>query len=341
MARLVVVSFRLGANDGVSVEARKWINALRKLGHDVTTLAGDGDADVLMPDLAIGATSSPSLDTLNQVIDNADLVIVENLASLPLNVPARDVLYQALDQRAAIFHHHDLPWQREQWRDEATPRDQDLWLHVTINDLSRRELEERGVSAVTIYNSFDCDPPLGRRHLTRHALGLENERLMLLPTRAIPRKNVAGALELATALDAVLWLLGPAEDGYGPTLANLLAESTVEVRRALPEGLTIHDAYAAADLVTLPSTWEGFGNPVLESVTHRRPLAVYPYPVLEEIRAFGFQFFDLDDVEGALEFLDSPDDERLRHNAEIARRHFNLDALPQRLATLMAVVGLT
>jgi len=340
VARLAVVSFRLGANDGVSIEAAKWIDALRTLGHDVTTLAGDGDADVLMPELAIGATTSPSLDAVCQVINDVDLVIVENLASLPLNVPARDVLYQALEQRAAIFHHHDLPWQREQWRDEATPRDQDLWLHVTINDLSRRELEERGVSADTIYNSFDCDPPHGGRDRARLTLGLENEQLILLPARAIPRKNVAGALELATALDAVLWLLGPAEDGYGPTLTTLLAESNVDVRLGLPESLTIHDAYAAADLVTLPSTWEGFGNPVLESVTHRRPLAVYPYPVLEEIRSFGFQFFDLDDVEGVVEFLDSPDDELFCHNAEIARRHFNLEELPQRLRTLLAVVGL-
>jgi glycosyltransferase involved in cell wall biosynthesis len=330
----------LGANDGVSIEAGKWIDALRTLGHDVITLAGSGVADVIMPELAIGATTSPSLDALNHAIDGADLVIVENLVSLPLNVPARDLLYQALDRRAAIFHHHDLPWQREQWRDEAAPRNQDRWHHVTINELSRRQLGARGVSAVTIYNSFDCEPPLGRRDHARHALGLENERLLLLPTRAIPRKNVAGALELAASLDAVLWLLGPAEDGYGPTLATLLAQSNVEVRRGLPEGLTIHDAYGAADLVTVPSTWEGFGNPVLESVTHRRPLAVYPYPVLEEIRSFGFRFFDLHDVDGVVHFLESPDDELFQHNAEIARRHFNLDTLPQRLHTLLAVVGL-
>ena len=42
MARLIVVSFRLGTFDGVSIEARKWIDAFRALGHEVTTLAGDG-----------------------------------------------------------------------------------------------------------------------------------------------------------------------------------------------------------------------------------------------------------------------------------------------------------
>jgi glycosyltransferase involved in cell wall biosynthesis len=340
VARLVVVSFRLGGTDGVSIEAQKWIHAFGALGHDATTLAGDGVADVLMPGLAIGATTVPSLEEVTNVLNDADLVVVENLASLPLNVAARDVLYEALDQRAAIFHHHDLPWQREQWRDEPTPRDQERWTHVTINELSRRELEARGVCAITIRNSFDCDPPRGRRRLARDALHVTNERLLLLPTRAIARKNVAAALELASSLNAVLWLLGPAEDGYGPTLATLLEATDVDVRRGLPEDLTMHDAYAGCDLVVMPSTWEGFGNPVLESVTHRRPLAVYPYPVLEEIRSFGFRFFGLDDVEPVLGFLESPDEELFDHNARIARDHFNVEALPHRLATLLAENGL-
>ncbi len=89
-----------------------------------------------------------------------------------------------------------------------------------------------------------------------------------------------GAIRLAQGLGATLWILGPAEDGYDTELANILASSGVPVRRGLHHELDVHDAYAASDLVVVPSTWEGFGNPVLESVTHRRPLAAYPYPVL-------------------------------------------------------------
>jgi len=107
VADLVVVSFRLGAHDGVSIEAQKWIDAFKKLGHRVTTLAGEGDADVVMPELAIGATSAPSLTSLTRVLRDADLVVVENLVSLPLNVAARDVLYEALEGRDALFRHHD------------------------------------------------------------------------------------------------------------------------------------------------------------------------------------------------------------------------------------------
>jgi glycosyltransferase involved in cell wall biosynthesis len=340
VAHLVVVSFRLGGTDGVSIEAAKWIGAFEELGHRVTTLAGEGNADVLMPEIGLRATSPPSKQALKDVVNDADLVVVENLASLPLNVAARDVLYDVLDGRRALFHHHDLPWQREQWLDESAPRDQALWRHVTINDLSRDELRERGIAATTVHNTFDCDPPRGRREATRDALGVANERLALLATRAIPRKNVEGALELAEALGFVLWLLGPAEDGYGPTLEALLSKTNVRVVRGLPPSCTIHDAYAASDLVVMPSTWEGFGNPVLESVTHRRPLAVYPYPVLEEIRRFGFRFFDLNDAASIENFLITPHGVLLEHNHSLARRHFNVADLPQRLAPLLETLSI-
>jgi glycosyltransferase involved in cell wall biosynthesis len=340
MARLVVVSFRLGSFDGVSIEAQKWTDTFRSLGHEVITLAGDGDADIVMSELAIRASNVPDIYKVSQVLNGADLVVVENMVSLPLNVAARDVLYRVLDQRAALFHHHDLAWQRPEWIDEPAPLDRPNWRHVTINDLSKRELCDRGLIASTIRNAFNPDPPLGRRDVTRHALGISDERLVLLPTRAIPRKNIPGAIRLAEELDAVLWLLGPSEDGYEPHLESLLADARIVVRRRLGEGFDVHDAYAASDLVVMPSTWEGFGNPVLESVTHRRPLAVFPYPVLEEIRSFGFRFFGLDDVQEIGAFLDQPDDGLLEQNLAIARQHFNIADLPARLAPLLETWGL-
>jgi glycosyltransferase involved in cell wall biosynthesis len=338
MARLTVVSFRLGGTDGVSIEAEKWINAFRSLGHDVRTLAGDGEADMIMPELAIRATRSPRADELRDALEDADAIIVENLTSLPLNVPAREALYSALNDRRALFRHHDLAWQRDSSIDNEAPRDNPLWRHVTINDLSRRELLARGVMAETVRNTFDPSPPTGERARTRVALDVTDERVLLFPTRAIPRKNVAGALELARSLDAVLWLLGPPEDGYESTLRELVKRSPTRVISGRPEGVNIHDAYAACDLVVMPSTWEGFGNPVLESVTHRRPLAAYPYPVLEEITAFGFRFFGLDDAQLIAKFLDEPDEALLEHNAVIAREHFNVANLPARLAPLLAAL---
>jgi glycosyltransferase involved in cell wall biosynthesis len=335
MARIAVVSFRLGGSDGVSIEAAKWIEALEGLGHEVTEVAGEGPVDVVLPGLAMDAGTPPTLDELHRALDTAQLVIVENLCSLPLNIAASEQLYRALDSRPALFRHHDLAWQRAHLAHLDGPRDQPPWRHVTINELSRRQLGERGIAATTMMNSFDCDPPMGDRPGTRRQLGLEDELLLLMPTRALPRKNVGGALELAGKLGAVLWLLGPAEDGYARTLESLLASSTIEVRRGLAPGRTVHDAYAACDVVVMPSTWEGFGNPVLESVTHRRPLCVSPYPVLHEITSTGLRFFDLQDVAGVQRFLDTPDDSLFEENLAIARRHFNVSDLPDRLATVL------
>jgi glycosyltransferase involved in cell wall biosynthesis len=339
VARIVLVSFRLGGTDGVAIESAKWTAALTSLGHHVRTVAGDGVADVIIPGLAIDAAASTSIAELEDALDGADLVIVENLASLPLNLDARDVLYHVLRGRRSLFHHHDLPWQRPHLAHHEGPRAGPLWSHVTINELSRRELLDRGIDAVTMLNSFDCEPRRGRRDSTRLSLDVDDRTLVLMPTRALPRKNVEGALALCQALDAVFWLLGPAEDGYESTLDALLRSANIEVRRGLPEGFDVHDAYAACDLVVMPSTWEGFGNPVLESVTHRRPLALYPYPVACEIMDFGFRFFDLGDVVAIKSFLENPDYELYAANLSIALEHFNVTSLPTRVSRVLESMG--
>ena len=339
MARIVVVSFRLGGTDGVAIEAAKWISALTTLGHRIHTVAGDGVADVVLPGLAMDAATSTSFEELKGAIGDADLVIVENLASLPLNLNARDVLYDVLRGRRALFHHHDLPWQRAHLAHPEAPRTAPQWHHVTINELSRIELLERGIDAVTIMNTFDCEPPRGRRDSTRLHLDVDAHTLVVMPSRALPRKNVEAALAMCEALGAVFWLLGPAEDGYQDALETLIASADVDVRRGLPDGFDVHDAYAASDLVVMPSTWEGFGNPVLESVTHRRPLALYPYPVACEIRDYGFRFFDLGEIDAMRAFIENPDYGLYVHNHAIALEHFNVAALPARLSALLDSMG--
>jgi len=91
---------------------------------------------------------------------------------------------------------------------------------------------------------------------------------------------------------------------------------------------------AAADAVVLPSTWEGFGAPLIEASMHRRPLAVGDYPVAAELAAFGFRWFPVHDPGPLRDFLDRPDAELLEHNREVAVRHFSLDALTTQLADL-------
>lgn len=335
MARVGVVSYRLGGVDGVSVEAAKWAGALRALGHEVVTVAGEGTADRLVEGLSHRDAGPVDEAALGRALEGCDLVVVENLVSLALNPRAVEATYEVVRTRAALFRHHDLPWQRPGGADAPPPRTGPRWRHVTINDLSRAELAERGVEATTLYNAFDLDPPPGERRATRERLGVGDERLALMPSRAIARKNVPGALALAEALGATLWILGPPEDGYDAELARLVERSAARVLRGRPPGVGVADAYAACDLVVVASTWEGFGNPVLESVAHRRPLAVHPYPVLAEITATGLVFFDLADVEGVAAELDAPDLARREANLALARAHFDLADLPRRLAPLV------
>jgi mannosylglucosylglycerate synthase len=338
-----MVSFRLGGGDGVAVEAAKWAAALRLLGWDVRTAAGSGPVDTLIPGLAIDAPEPPTRVEVEDALADADLVIVENLCSLPLNPRAAAVVAAACAGRPALMHHHDLPWQRPHLAHLPPPAHDPAWAHVTINELSRIDLAARGITATTLYNAFDPDPEPGDRVATRAALGAgEGTTLLLQPTRALPRKNIAGAIALAEAVGGTYWLLGPAEDGYGPELERLLARARCTVALGEPEGgCSISDAYAACDVVVLPSTWEGFGNPSVESATYRRPLAVGSYPVAAELAAFGFHWFDASDPVPLAGWLRTPDERVLARNYRVAADHFNLADLPAQLSgVLRRVPGL-
>ncbi len=340
MPRTVAVcSFRLGGTDGVAVEAAKWTAALESLGCAVRTIAGEGTADVLLPGLAAAAGDPPDRAELRDALADADLVVVENLCSLPLNPAAAQAVATALAGRPALLHHHDLASQRRQLALLGPPPDDPAWLHVCVNRRSTTELAAHGFSAVTCYNTFDSDPAPGRRDETRARAGVgPTERLVLQPTRAIARKAVPAGIALAERLGATYWLLGPAEDGYDGELARALRAARVPVVHGpgpARAGQVTADAYAACDLVVLPSTWEGFGNPSVESATHRRPLAIGPYPVGRELRRFGFTWFDVGSPEPIAAWLARPDSSILERNAAVARRHFALATLPERIARLI------
>jgi mannosylglucosylglycerate synthase len=351
----VLLSYRLGGTDGVSVEAAKWEWALRALGFAVRRVAGEvcgapRPDDTALPAYVIaagdGVRANP--DALTAALGRAELVVAENICSLPLNVDASHAAGDALaaHRGRVLLHHYDLPWQRPALAGvPGVPPPIPGALHVVINDRSRRELAERGIAARTIRNAFDFDAPPGDRDATRAHLGFTATDLVVLqPTRAIPRKNVPGGLCFGEALAdliadrrVVYWLTGPAEDGYDSTLAQELEATPLPV--VVGRTARAADAYAAADVVVTPSTWEGFGNPVIESVAARKPLVVHRYPTLDEIVASGIRVFGVDEPGEVAAWLAAPDVALLESNREVARRNFSLANLPARLDAVFGAHG--
>lgn len=339
MPTCALVSFRLGLTDGVSVVALRWQRLLSELGFDVFTVAGEGPVDRLVPGLAIDAVTPPSYDEVEGALVDADLVVVENLCTIPLNPSASRVVAEVLSGRPAVLHHHDPPWQRERFAHitELPPVDP-AWRHVTINRLTTEQMAARGIEATTIYNAFDTTAPEGDRPAMREELAVTGAELLVAhPVRAIARKNVPTALRISEELAGTYWLLGQAEENYGPQLDWLL--TTARCRVVQRRAMSIPDIYAASDLVVFPSLWEGFGNPPVEAAIHRRPVVVGDYPVAEELRALGFRWFAPHELDEVREFLAAPDPELLDHNRALAHDHFSFDRIRAQLGELLSDAG--
>lgn len=348
MTTCAIVSFRLGGTDGVSVVADAWGRSLRELGFAVRTVAAEGPVDVVVAGLGIDDPTPPDPGAVADAVAGADLVVVENLLTIPLNLPAARVVAAVLAGRPALLHHHDPPWQRARFAHvtELPPTDP-AWRHVTINRLTAAEMAARGIEATTIYNGFDTDPPPGDRAGTRAALDVADDEVLLVhPVRAIERKNVPAALALCEAVGATYWLPGGAEEGYGPTCDALVAAAGCRVLRtpwpADPGEDAAHaraDLYAAADAVLFPSTWEGFGNPPVEAAIAGRAAVVGDYPVAAELAALGFRWLPADDPAPLAAWLAAPDPAVLAHNRDVAVTHLSLAAQTEALRALLDRAG--
>ncbi len=357
MGRTVAfLSFRFGATDGVSVVARSWMRALEQLGAEVLTVTGSPTEATPFPNRVVPGLGIedrvPSDEveaSLRAALDDVDLVVVENLLTIPLNLEASRATAAVLAGRPALLHHHDPPWHRTRFAHiTSLPATDPAWRHVAITHLLAGELAERGIDARVIHNSFEHPPRRSddeRREIrerVRAEVGFAlDERVVAHPVRAIERKNIPGAIALAEALDATYWLLGPAEEGYGDELAAHLRSARCRVVHhgwSDPEGF-----YLAADHITFPSTWEGFGNPPIEASLHRRTVSVGDYPVAAELRSHGFGWFHPGQVDAIGEAIDDPDSpalvELLDHDERLAMTDFSIETMTSRLVDLLDEAG--
>lgn len=355
--RAAFLSFRFGLTDGVSVVARTWMDAFEQFGFDVITVTGASGAHREVPGLGLPDADGPVhvddiealVKSLEDALTDVDLVVVENLLTIPMNLPASRAVARVLAGRPALLHHHDPPWHRERYAHiTELPATDPAWRHVAINRILRDELAERDITASIIYNGFPTPTRLGhaeRRHLrsaVRRSVGIGVDDLVVAhPVRAIERKNVPTAIALAEALGATYWLLGPAEEGYGDELDQLLSSARCKVVHH--EWTDIEGIYAAADHIAFPSTWEGFGNPPIEAALYRRTVSVGDYPVGDELRGFGFDWFAPSDVDGIAAALAAPDSPAvttmLDQNERVASEHFSLGRMRNSLHGLLDGAG--
>lgn len=359
MPLVAFCSFRFGPSDGVSVVARTWMDAFSAAGYDVVTVTGEAappaqrEPHRLVPGLGIPGPDAvdppgPDAAALRAALADADLVVVENLLTIPLHLPASRAVAAELAGRPALLHHHDPPWQRERFAHVTElPADDPAWRHVAITGSLATELADRGIVAAVVPNGFEVPTttPAERAALrarTRTQLGMApDEPVLVHPVRAIPRKDVPAALALSEAVGATYWLLGPAEEGYGPELERLLAAARCRVVHH--PAATTAAIHATADHVLFPSRWEGFGNPPIEAALHRRTATVGHYPVSDELRAMGFRWFEPDDAGSVRAVLSDPGapevTDVLDANERLAVERFSLQRVRADLLAVLDAAG--
>lgn len=357
MAKQVAfLSFRFGATDGVSVVARSWMRAMEATGARVLTVTGEPTvatpyANRVVDGLGLNdrLPAEQIEGPLHRALEDIDLVVVENLLTIPINLEASHAVETVLTGRPSILHHHDPPWQRARYEHVTSlPAVDPAWRHVAITRMLAGQLAERGIRSTVIHNAFIPPPersPEERQKIRDHVrshIGFDStERVIAHPVRAIARKNIPAAIALAEALDATYWLLGPAEEGYGEELSHHLDSARCRVVHkgwSDPEGI-----YLAADHITFPSTWEGFGNPPIEAALHRRTVSVGDYPVADELRGYGFHWYRPDRPGTIASLLDDPDSAeliaQLRHDENVARREFSTEKMARCLTDLLDEAG--
>ncbi|MGF1483258.1 MAG: glycosyltransferase [Opitutales bacterium] len=326
--------------------------------------------------------------TLYDFVDRfgIDLLVPQNVLTIPMHIPLGLAMTEFLAETnlPAIAHHHDFYWERTRFSigagndylSTAFPASLPNIFHVVINRAAEEQLSFRnGVSSLLIPNVFDFDSPAPQideySKDIREAIGLEPDDIFILqPTRIVPRKGIEHAIRLLGRLNNPRCKLVISHDAgdegheYKHLLEEMAREEGVdmrffgdrigEVRQYDPEGrkiYTLWDIYPHADLVTYPSTYEGFGNALLEAIYFKKPILINRYSIfIQDIEPKGFRLAVMDGIvtqrviNEIQRLLDDPDYKRevIEHNYRIARRYYSYSVLRRSLRTILTgLIGWT
>ncbi len=307
-----------------------------------------------------------------------ELLVVQNALTIPLNLPLGIALTEMISETGmtTIAHHHDFFWERQHFMTNgvwdylnmAFPPHLPSIRHTVINSSADNQLSLRtGISATTIPNVMDFEnppaPPDEYAADVRQALGLEDDELLILqPTRVVKRKGIEHAIELVSRLGLKARLVishASGDEGHDyerriRRYSKFLKVNTIFVsdiineRRGRTENgkkiYTLNDIYPHADLVTYPSTIEGFGNAFLEAVYFKKPLVLNTYSIYDyDIKPKGFKVVEIEGYvsDGAIrktrKVLSNPQyrQQMVEQNYEIAMRHYSYAVLKQKLSGLV------
>lgn len=312
-------------------------------------------------------------------VNALDSLIVENAWAIPMQLPLGVALRRLVEELElpTIGHHHDYWWERERFADcvvpevlaESFPPDLPWVRHVSINSLAAEQLRaRRGIRSTVIPNVFDFGErrprrsPAVRRRL-RAELGMGDRGLLVVqPTRVVPRKGIELAIEMVGRLgdpDAVLLITSPAGDeglDYLVQLERLAEHHHVRLAYAadrfapdedgkpIRPAHTLNDAYLAADIITYPSLYEGYGNALVEALYYGVPVMVNRYPVyISDIAPLGIRMIEIDGaitdatIDEVRELLANPRKIRdnARHNYLIGRKQLSYGLLRRRIRSLL------
>ncbi|HQU36246.1 MAG TPA: glycosyltransferase family 4 protein [Anaerolineales bacterium] len=308
-----------------------------------------------------------------------EILIVENAVTIPLNLPLGLAITEFIAETGypTIAHHHDFHWERQRFQVNcvndylaaAFPPTLPSIRHVVINSIQAQQIASRyGLAARVIPNvmDFDSPPPSSDAYAetVRADFGVHTgEYLFLQPTRVIQRKGIEHAIELMRRLDLPAKLIishassdeGTDYEQHVREYANMLdvavrfeSDQVQDQRGNTLHGVKIYtlgDVYPHADLVTYPSSIEGFGNAFLEAVYYRRLILVNNYSIYEvDIKPKGFRtlWFDgfiSDSTLTATRYaLKNPDQtqEWVDGNYQLAKRYFSYTVLERRLESIVA-----